>query len=409
MPKPRGPGLFTALTIRPFALLWAGQTFSRFGDHVHRIALAWWVLEETGSAAAMGGVLAASAIPELLFLLIGGLAVDRFSRAGILLGTDIARGVVVGVVAALAATDRLELWHVLVAGAIQGIAVALFAPAYIAVVPDLVPDDTLPSANSLRGLSRQLTGLAGPAAGGVLVATGGTAVAFTIDGLTYAIAAACLVGVIRNPALTRPAPSTGGVAGDLVEGFRTVWQRPWLWVTIVIAGISNVTLAAPMAAALPLLVREEFGDSARVYGLLASLSAVGAVGAAVWLGRLPGFRRRGWLTYGFWVGAALAMATLGLPIPVAVAGATMALYGVMETGLGLVWLNAVQSLVPRDRLGRVYSIDALGSAALLPVGFAVVGILADRFGAAPVFLAGGLVSAVIIAAGLLHPGVRGLD
>ncbi|MEJ7761672.1 MAG: MFS transporter [Thermomicrobiales bacterium] len=406
---PRGLGLFTALTIRPFALLWAGQTFSRFGDHVHRVALAWWVLEETGSAAAMGGVLAASAIPELLFLLLGGVAVDRFSRAGILLGSDMLRGVVVGVVAVLAATDRLELWHVLVAGVFQGVAVALFAPAYIAVVPDLVPDEILPSANSLRGLSRQLTGLAGPAAGGVLVATGGTAVAFAIDGLTYAIAAGCLVGVVRDPALARPAPTTGRMAGDLVEGFRTVRQRPWLWVTIVIAGVSNVTLAAPMAAALPLLVREEFGDSARVYGLLSSLLAAGAVVTAVWLGRMPGFRCRGPLTYGFWIGAALAMAALGLPVPLAIAGVAMALYGVMETGLGLVWLNAVQSLVPRDRLGRVYSIDALGSAALLPVGFAVVGVLADRFGAAPVFLAGGLTSAAIIAAGLLHPGVRGLD
>jgi len=103
------------------------------------------------------------------------------------------------------------------------------------------------------------------------------------------------------------------------------------------------------------------------------------------------------------------MATLGLPIPVAVAGVTMAIYGAMETGLGLVWLNAVQSLIPRDRLGRVYSIDALGSAALLPVGLAVAGVLADRFGAAPVFLVGGLTSAVIIVAGLLHPGIRSLD
>ena len=241
------------------------------------------------------------------------------------------------------------------------------------------------------------------------MATGGTAVAFAIDGLTYAVAAMCLVGIARDPALARSAPPSTGMVGDVFEGFRTVRQRPWVWLTILIAGVSNVTLAAPMAAALPLLIREEFGDSARVYGLLTSLSAVGAVAAAVWLGRMPGFRRRGPLTYGLWVVAALAMATLGLPIPVAVAGVTMAIYGAMETGLGLVWLNAVQSLIPRDRLGRVYSIDALGSAALLPVGLAVAGVLADRFGAAPVVLVGGLTSAVIIVAGLLHPGIRSLD
>ena len=409
LPTPGRLSLFSALSIRPFALLWAGQTFSRFGDHIHRVALAWWVLEETGSAAAMGGVLAASAIPELIFVLVGGVAVDRFSRAGILLSSDIARGLIVGVIATLVATDRLELWHVLVASVLQGIAMALFAPAYTAVVPDLVRDEVLPSANSLKGLSRQLTGLAGPAAGGLLVATGGTALAFAIDGITYAIAAVCLVGIVRDPALARPAPATGGMGGAIVEGFRTVRQRPWLWVTIVIAGISNVTLAAPMMAVLPLLVREEFGDSARIYGMLTTLSAVGAVLTAVVLGRMPGYRRRGWLTYGFWIGAALAMATLGLPIPVAIAGATMAIYGAMETGLGLVWLNAIQNFVPRDRLGRVYSIDVLGSLALTPVGLALAGVLADRFGAAPVFLVGGLTSAAIIATGLLHPEVRRLD
>ena len=87
--------LFRSLTYRPFALLWAGQTISRIGDYLYQIALAWWVLEKTGSATAMGAVLICSLVPMLLFLLIGGVAVDRLPRVRVMLASDLARGAIV--------------------------------------------------------------------------------------------------------------------------------------------------------------------------------------------------------------------------------------------------------------------------------------------------------------------------
>ena len=106
-----------ALRHRSFALLWTGQTISRLGDSLYRIALAWWVLEETGSATAMSTVLIVSFLPMLLFLLIGGVAVDRLPRFRILLASDLVNGAVVAVVAVLAATGVLEVWHVYIASA----------------------------------------------------------------------------------------------------------------------------------------------------------------------------------------------------------------------------------------------------------------------------------------------------
>src|SRR4051794_30543009 len=99
--------LLRALAHRPFALLWTGQVVSRLGDYLYEIALAWWVLQETGSAAAMATVLVCAFTPMLLFLLIGGVAVDRLPRARLMLLSDLARGVVVCVVAGLAFADRL--------------------------------------------------------------------------------------------------------------------------------------------------------------------------------------------------------------------------------------------------------------------------------------------------------------
>src|SRR5215212_2504662 len=104
--------LFRALAHRPFALLWAGQTISRVGDFLYEIALAWWVLQKTGSAIAMAGVLIFSFTPMLLFLLIGGVAVDRYPRVKLMLASDLLRSGVSGTVALLAVLGLLEVWHI---------------------------------------------------------------------------------------------------------------------------------------------------------------------------------------------------------------------------------------------------------------------------------------------------------
>src|SRR5260370_42446977 len=106
--------LFQSLKHRSFALLWSGQALSRLGDNVYRVALAWWVLEKTGSATVMGTVFVLSYAPMLIFALIGGIIVDRFSRVSVMLVADVLRGLVLVAVSILAFEQRLELWHVFV-------------------------------------------------------------------------------------------------------------------------------------------------------------------------------------------------------------------------------------------------------------------------------------------------------
>src|SRR5262249_22305348 len=140
------PSVLRALRHRNFALLWTGQTVSRLGDHLYQIALAWWVLEKTGSAALLGPGVIGQLLPMRLFLLLGGVTVDRFHRPRLMFASDLGRGVVVGVVAALAYAGTLEVWQALVASFIFGFVDAFFYPAYVATVPELVPTDDLPSA-----------------------------------------------------------------------------------------------------------------------------------------------------------------------------------------------------------------------------------------------------------------------
>src|SRR5829696_9717381 len=122
--------LFLALKHRSFALLWTGQTISRLGDSLYRIALSWWVLEKTGSAVTMGTVLIFSQIPLLLFLLIGGVVVDRLPRIRIMFVSDVLCGLVVTFVAFFSWLELLEIWHIYIASILFGFVEAFFFPAY---------------------------------------------------------------------------------------------------------------------------------------------------------------------------------------------------------------------------------------------------------------------------------------
>lgn len=402
--------LVRALAIRAFALVWAGQTISRVGDGVYTIALAWWVLEHTGSAAAMGAVLVVEVVPTLLLLLVGGVVVDRLPRLRLMVVADVVRGTVVVIVAGLALTARLELWHVFIATALFGSVSAFAYPALFAAVPDLVPRDDLSSANALLQLGTRMAGIIGPGLGAALVAVLGSGAAFALDGASFLLSGVAIAVALPLVAHDRPSSThERGVLLQLRAGIAAVLGMPWLWVTIGVAALSTVTLAGPLEAALPFLVSRSLGAGVEVLGMLGSVSAAGAIAAAAIVGRRKRLRHRGPFLYAAWLVAALMVLLMGLPIGVVGVACAMTIAGAALASLGLVWSDSLQELVPRELRGRVSSIDQLGSSSLLPVGFAVTGIATDQLGASAVFVLGGLLSLVIIGAGLLHPQVRGLD
>ncbi len=412
-----GISLLQALQHRTFALLLAGQTVSRVGDFLYEIALAWWVLQKTGSPVAMAGVLVFAFAPMLLFLLIGGVAGDRFPRPWLMLLSDLARGVIVSLIAILAALDQLDLWEIYLASLLFGLVDAFFQPAYAALVPEVVSDENLPSANALSSLSSQLGRIVGPALGAGLVALGGSATAFALNAGTFFISAAFLLPLLRLPKPPRTPAGEGedapppSVWADLRAGVGAVRRSPWLWMTILLFGLTNVTLVGPYSVAMPFLVTEHLHGDVNTLGILYTLFPVGYVLGSVILGRQARLRRRGLLIYGGTALAGLMLGSLGLPLPFVLIGLAALINGAaLEMG-GQAWTNALQDpvFVPRDLLGRVSSIDLLGSYALLPIGYGVAGWATATLGAAPVFLLGGGLTAVVALLGLLQPQVRGVD
>ncbi len=399
--------LVTSLKQRTFALLWTGQTISRLGDSLYRIALAWWVLQKTGSASTMGVVLIFSFAPMLVFSLIGGVAVDRLPRGRVMLASDILRGIAVLLVTSLAFGGWLEVWHIYIASMLFGFVDAFFQPAYVAIVPEITPREALPSANSLTSLSGRLTGIIGPALGASIVALGGTSIAFMLDGASFFISAACLVPLIHIS--TPPANASYNILREVRDGVSMVLSTPWLWVTIAVFALANITLDGPLSVALPFLVQENLHADVGGLGLLYSMSSLGAIVGALWLGRYRRIRHRGLLCYGAGMVSGLMVLAAGLPITIVGVAAAMFVEGAMVSLFSLIWTNTLQEMVPRDLLGRVSSIDILGSYVLLPIGYGLTGAVTDAIGAPLTFIFGGAVGTALLVLGLLHPDVRGLD
>jgi DHA3 family tetracycline resistance protein-like MFS transporter len=354
-------------------------------------------------------VLICAEVPMIACLLFGGVAVDRFPRVRLMLASDLLRGSFVFLIAFLALLQRLELWHICVMAALFGGVSAFFYPAYTALIPDLVPAELLPGANSLRSLSAQGAQFVGPAIAAGIIALGGISLSFALNGISFAVSAVCLVALPQVPVLRLPAERDEGVLHDVRNGIGTVLHSPWLWTTLVIASVSTIFLVGPSEAALPLLVKQRFGAQVGFYALLTSLSALGSVLAAFWLGHFKRLRRRGLLIYGAWMLASLALLVMGLPLPVAGVSVTFLVQGAAFATLGLAWMNSLQEFVPAHLLGRVSSIDYLVSSALLPIGYGLAGIAADHLGASPVFVLGGAIATSAIALGLLHPAIRAVD
>jgi DHA3 family tetracycline resistance protein-like MFS transporter len=373
----------------------------------------------------MGTVLIFSQIPLLLFLLIGGVVVDRLPRIRIMFASDILSGVVIMFVAISAWLELLQIWHIYIASIIFGFVEAFFFPAYQAVIPQITPSDLLTSANSLNGLSQRLTGIIGPALGAALVAAGGTSMTFALDALSFFISAICLLPLLRltlhqgRQRAGMPEAMDGREKSvnatlkqgflDLLEGFKLVIRIPWIWITILLFGFINIMEAGPRAVALPFLIKEDLGADVELLGLLGSATSLGFVAGMVWLGQYVRLHRRGLLAYlsVFVSGLVLLPFALKLPVPILV-GATF-IGGIASSVFALIWTHTLQEMVPGNLLGRVYSIDALGSFVLLPIGFALAGWGTELVGAPTVFLVGGAGTILLVLLGLSHPAIRRLD
>ena len=399
--------VFAPFRERNFALLWTGMTVSLVGDGILLIALAWKVYELSNRPSSMAVVGLAMTIPHVALLLLGGVVSDRFDRRRVMIASDAIRGGAIAVLGVLAVTDQLVLWHVWGLVAVYGAGTAFFGPAFDALVPDIVHDDLLTQANAIEQFARPAAhGLAGPAIGGLLIATAGTGVAFLLDAATFLVSMACLLRV-RPPA--GAVATDVAVLEDVKEGFRYVRANPWLWATLLAATFAYLLFTGPVDVLLPYLVKNELHAGPGALGLILAVGGLGASGAALAVGTLGTPRRGMTFIYLAWTVSTLTLVGYGLARAAWQAALVSFVFNGLETAGTVVWLTTKQRLVPRALLGRVSSFDWFISTGLVPLSFAIVAPVTAAIGARSTLMIAGGVGAAVTLAFLFVPGVRSAD
>jgi MFS family permease len=367
-------GRFDALRERPFRLLFLGQAVSLLGDGMVGVALAFAVLEETGSASDLGIVLAARTVPLVAFLLVGGVWADRLPRRALMVTTDLIRLAAHGLMAALLIAGEPGVWALAVLAAIAGAASAFFNPAISGIMPAVVSAERLQQANALRGLTEGVGRIAGPALAGVLVVAVGPGWALAVDAATFGVSAAFLAA-IRMPTHV-PAESRSFVA-DLRDGWDDFRSRTWLWTTVGSTTFGNMMFAAYFVLG-PLVADRDLGG-AGAWALIASAFGIGLlVGGIVLLQMDP---QRPALVATLAVALyTFPLAFLAIPTAAIVTAAAALLAGAGLAVANNLWETTQQRHVPPELLSRVSSYDWFGSLAAVPIGMLLWGPIGDAIG-----------------------------
>jgi hypothetical protein len=402
-------GVLTPLRDRDFRLLWTGATASLMGDGAFLVALAWQVYAMSGGPTGMSLVGIAMTVPTITFLLIGGVASDRFERRWLLVGADLLRAVALALLAGLTIGGQVELWHVVVLAALYGTGAAFHAPAFDALVPEILDGERLTQANALDQLMRPLAlRLAGPALGGVLVGVAGAGGVFVLDCATFLMAAGTVL--LMSPAREKHAVAEGGsMMADLRQGWRFVRGHSWLWATFVSAAIAYLLFMGPVEVLLPWVVKEGMKGSAFDLGLVFAAGGLASMLCAVSLGRFGLPRRAITFMVLAWTLATLAVAGYGAATAIWQLMIASAVFNALETAGTIVWATTKQRHVPSALLGRVSSLDWLISVGLLPLSFALTGPVSVAIGARATLIGAGLLGAIVTLAALYVPGMRVLD
>lgn len=404
------PNLFSVLRLRNFALLWGSQAISQLGDGLFYVAEIWLVLQLTGSALAMGTTVILTMLPRLALQLIGGVSVDRYDRQRLMVLSDAARCLCVLAFAILVAARQIQMVHVYLLSIAFGIVSAFFDPAQQAILPNLVPEDGLVAANSLVGLTRQLSQILGPAVAGVLISLPNVGVA-GVSFFNAASFAAGAIGVAAMQVPTRPDAvirTNGSFWHALQDGIRYVFGFRALVIILLLAMVLNFAIG-PLEILLPVFVKSALGQGSEAFGVLSSVFAGGMVVGSLLVGAWSPRAHRGILIFASTtIGGILVLIAGSVPV-FAVTSAMLALLGLLIAIVNTLLPATMQVLIADEYRGRVFSVMIMISSGLMPVAMALGGALSDAIGPGWVLAVGGALAIVASLAGFLFPEIRELQ
>lgn len=351
--------------------LWlTGSTISFFGDQFYMVALPWLILQQTGSAVAMGAVMMAGSIPRALLMLMGGVLSDRVSARKIMMTTATARTICVAVIGILVWFGVLHMWELYALAVAFGVADAFAAPATTAYLPSLLKPEQLVQASSVSQSTVQLTSIVGPVPAGFVIKALGVAWAFFLDAISFLF----IIGALWK--LPDPPPSPAAkkaVWHAITEGIAYVGRDVPLRSIMLLAMTMNLCFTGPVAIGLTYLTKNRFGSPAILGTLLSAIAAgslLGALLAGVWK-----IRRRGVLMVLVAAAVAPFLGSIGFLSRVWPLAGVLFLIGLLSALMNVHISAWVMQRIDAAVRGRVASVLMLATFGIMPISFAIAGFL----------------------------------
>jgi MFS family permease len=349
-------------------------------------------------------VLTVQAIPQVLLMLVAGVAVDRFRPVGVMAMSSLLQGLALAPVLVLArgGSAHLELWHLYVYAVVSGVVAAFTQPASQAMVPELVPPDLVRNANALWLLAFHVSRFVGPPIASTLAAVSGHPAALAMAILLFLLGTLALLPV-RQTAGHRP-PSEPAWR-QVVDGYRAARRDPVIWAVIVTAAVYNLGASGATLVGLPTLAKLVLDGGDQGVGILFGALGGGALaGIALtsFVARLP---RQGIVAGLTDVAMGVAVMAAGLAPSLWVAVPCLVVAGAFGAAGGVIFLTLAQMRCPPEIRGRVMALLSLSLFGLTPLAYGFGGLLGDLLGPRGIMLAGG---GIVMLCGLMVLTMRSM-
>lgn len=398
---------------RPFFTIWTGQAFSLMGSQLVQFALAWWLTVETGSATVLASAYLVALLPNVFLGPFVGSLVDRWDRRRVMIIADSCIALAVVWLVYLFWADSMQVWHIYVVMLVRGIGGGFHWPAMAASTSLMVPQEHL---SRVQGLNQMLQGamnIAAPPLGALLIEL------LPLHGVIAIDVGTAVLAILPLFFIAIPQPERGEIVpritprslwGDVRAGLRYIWGWPGLFLVLLMATVINFLLS-PAFSLLPILVRQHFGGGVLHLGWLQSAIGVGIVFGGLTLSIWGGFRRRILTTLTGLIGIGVGNLMVGFSPAtlfwVAAAGVFVA--GLMQPIANGPLLATVQAAVDPRMQGRIFTVISSLASAMTPVGLAIAGPVADRWGVQLWFVLAGFACILMGTAGFFIPVIVRLE
>ena len=404
---PRWRQAFGSLRYRDYRLVWSTSILSSGARWIQQISLGWLAFDLTGSPVLLGSILFVYQVPSVVLSPLVGVLVDRIDRRQLLISSQLAMAAFAVLLAFDIALGYLETWHLYIFAVISGVESTIIHVVRQALIPSVVPRESLMNAIALNSAALTSTRIFGPALAGLLIVALGVEGNFILQAvlLTGVAIAAFPLHIARPERENIEQTGSSSLWQEIGVGLRFIWGISTLRVLFIVQFVM-MFIAMPFSNFLPVWAADVLALDADGLGLLYSAAGIGALVGTMLLATAGNVRRKGLLMFAVSVGMALALLGLGASSLLPVSLVLLALLGATQSVFFAINMTLVQSRVPDGLQGRVMSIYNIGHG-MIAIGTLTIGFIVATWGVQNAVTGMGMVVvALVIVCFISMPSLR---